>query len=164
MTQAWPKDIYLTPSELSFVLTLAAQRLACKPEHDRFKASRISEFGSHYLGVMGELVAAKVFGAKVDQSISASGDKHRQDLRTKDGRRLEIKTISFSGKDPMLKLNADEIIDGTEYVLAQIQWPDGLRLFPPVSVDVIRRVGETRDFGYGPRRVLTASQILGAVR
>ena len=154
-----PRLVRLSPAELTFVYCLAAQRFSCKPEVDRFKASRISPYGSHVVGVMGELVAAKCFGGKVDQTISQSGDKHRPDI-IRGGKRIEVKAITFSGRDPMLKLTDDELIDGLEYVLAQVVWPDAMLVYPSIASCRFRELSSTRDFGYGTRRVMTANEIL----
>ena len=153
--------VRLTPAEMVFIYCLAAQRFSCKPHVDRFDAGRISPYGSHVVGVMGELAAAKCFGGKVDQTISRLGDKHRHDI-IRGGRKFEIKAITFSGQNPMLKLTSDELIEGVEYVLAQVVWPDAMTIFPPISADAFRRLARDQDFGYGKRLVVTADDILKA--
>jgi len=153
--------VRLTPAEMAFVYCLAAQRFSCKPEHDRFTASRISPFGSHVVGVMGELVAAKCFGGKIDQTISRSGDKHRHDI-IRSGRKIEVKAITFNGHNPMLKLTSDELIAGVEYVLAQVVWPDSMIMYPPIESEMFRRLSREHDFGYGKRLVVTADEIVKA--
>lgn len=55
----WPIEVLLSPAELSFVYTLAAQRYACKPANDRFLSKKLSAYGSH---VVGEII--KQYGGK----------------------------------------------------------------------------------------------------
>lgn len=153
-------EIILTPSEVCFATCLAAQRIANKPAVDRFLANKLSPFASHLIGVLGEMSAAKVFGSKVDQSISRNGDGHRADFRDRTGRKLEIKTCTFCGKDAMIKLHPEELMDDTWYVLVIVKLPDACQVFAPVWGVTIREIGVNKNFGYGDRLTVTAGQIM----
>jgi hypothetical protein len=157
----FPKKYLLTPAELAFAVTLSAQRFSCKPKIDRFLASNISPYGSHLAGVIAELACSKVFGAKISQRISREGDKHAPDLLV-NGRHCEIKASTFSGKNPMLKLTQDELMDGIDYVFVLIKFPDLCLVYPPVSAEIIKESGTVEDFGYGPRAYIGADLILQA--
>lgn len=152
-------ELVLTPSEVCFAACLAAQRIANKPAEDRFLAGKLSPFGSHLVGVIGEMAGAKVHGAKVDQRILRNGDRHSADFKDRNGRKLEIKTCTFTGRDAMMKLHPEELLDDTWYVLVIVLLPDTCRVFDPVWGLTIREIAEIKNFGYGDRIVISAGQI-----
>jgi len=154
-----PKELFLTPTEVCFAVCLAAQRIATKPPTDRFLAGKLSPFASHLIGVMGEMAVAKILGSKVDQKISRNGDGHRADMLDRTGRKIEIKTCTFSGKDAMMKLHPEELMDDTWYVLVIVQMPDCCKVFPPIWGLTIREIARPKNFGYGERLTVTAEQI-----
>lgn len=140
---------------------MAAQRFACKPERERFKGYKCSAYGSHFIGVIAELAARKIYGGKIDQRLLPEGDGHQPDLlRRKDGQALEIKAVTFNGPEVMLKLNPEEVFQEMLYVLVQVSLPDICRILPPISGKMIAAIGKTRNFGHGDRITVTESQIL----
>lgn len=157
MTQ--PVVVDLTPSEVAFCMNLAAMRIACKPPKDRFVAKKISPFGSHLVGVIGEFAARRVFGGIVNQIVSPIGDGHAPDMVI-DGIKFEIKTTTFYGDNPQLILSKGELLVDTLYVLAQLTWPDQVKVFPSVTCDEFQSAFTWQDFGHGERMTVSASQIL----
>lgn len=155
-----PTAVRLTPAEVAFASTLAAQRLATKAGPVGFQAAKVSPYGMHLAGVLSELAAARVYGARVDQTVRPQGDGHAADLTARDGRQLEVKATTYTGADPMLKLNAEHLRPGVHYVLVQIAWPDVCTVYPPISSERVCEIGEQRDFGYGARWVVSAGKIL----
>jgi len=148
------KGIILSPPELCFCITVAAQRIATKHNGDRFIAEKITPFASHLFGVMGELGVAKIYGGKVNQSVLKNGDQHIADVILKDGRCVEVKASSYTGNGIELKLHNEELIDGMWYCLARIIFPDKIEVFDLISCDDFKKASSVKDYGYGERLVL----------
>lgn len=150
-----PISTRLTPPEVAFALALATQRYACKVNLDGTAFRHDSGLTPHYVGVVGELCFRRVHGGRLDTTVRPNGDGHTPDILLPDGRRVEVKSTTFTGRDPALKLKPDEI-DTFEYCcLVQVSLLDSAVVYPIWAWDEIRDLMVTRDYGYGPRLVYT---------
>lgn len=159
-----PQQVVLTPSEVSFCVTLAGLRYAAKPARliDSRYAKDKTSFGVHLFGVTAETAAAKSHGIKIDQAIRWDGDGHKPDLVTRDGKKIEVKAVDSKLNPPLMKLNPEELVEGVEYVLVTVSLPDVCLVYPPIGIVDVRRLSTRRDFGFGERIVVDAGDILRA--
>lgn len=153
------ETIVLTPAEICFCACLAAQRMSSKPFKDRGNYTKMTGYAVHLAGVLSELAASKVHGGKVNQTIFASGDNHEPDLKPYGRMPLEVKAITWSGPNPMMKIGDDELRHDVGYVLVLVNWPDTFKVYPSVNAEFVKLNGKRVDFGYGERWTLLADQI-----
>mgnify|MGYP003147048290 CR=1 FL=1 len=132
------------------------QRNACKPNRSSRYHSKLSGFGVHVAGVVGEICASKVYGGKLDQNVYAQGDNHAPDLILEDGTGLEVKTTLHQGENPWLVVSRNELNASTHLCLVQATLPDSGNVFPIVSKQDFMERMEVRDLGHGERFVLPA--------
>jgi hypothetical protein len=79
------------------------------------------------------------------------GDKHKPDIILPDGRLVEVKASTFTGRDVTLKFEKDEM-DFLWCSLVQIiGWPDIVNVFPVWAKDELDF--STEDYGHGKRIV-----------
>jgi len=154
------RKIQLTPAEVAFCLAIATQRDASKPNRDSRHSTNQSGFGVHFSGVIGEVAFRKVYGGRIDQTIMPTGDKHKPDIVIPDGRKIEVKTSTFTGTDVTLKFEKNEL-DFEWCSLVQILgWPDIVNVFPIWSKDRLEFTKE--DYGHGERLVFRPLSTLTA--
>jgi hypothetical protein len=146
------KRIQLTPAEVAFCVAVAMQRNATKRDSSLFSPNQ-SRFASHLVGVIGELAFQKAYGGKVNQEIIPNGDGHKPDIVLPDGRKVEVKTSTFTGKNVEIKFRKTEL-DFEWCSLAQIVgWPDMVNVFPIWPKSEMKLT--TKDYGNGPRYVFS---------
>ena len=153
-----PRVVRLTVPEVQYGMALATQRDACKPDRDSRLSTRLSGFGVHFAGVIGELCFRKVYGGKLNLSILPSGDNHVPDVVLSDGREVEVKTSLFQGRDVELKMEKDEMGTSPFYALVQVTLPDIGRVFPVWSWEYLEPLLTLKDYKYGDRYVYAPLQ------
>lgn len=144
-------------------MSLAAQRDAaktnlensssCRSLRDSRINQRITGFGVHFAGVLGELCFKKAYGGKINTDILVSGDGHAGDVTMPDGRKVEVKASLFQGDGVELKFEANEL-DTIEFCsLVQVSMPDSGRVYPIWKWDEIKPRLIKKNYGYGVRYV-----------
>ncbi len=129
-TNHYTKRIELTPDDVIFATKIAKIRVSTKTTDGKFKSSKQSLYADQLLGVLGEVAITRIYGGVIDQTMRPYGDKHKPDVITADGTRVESKTITYLGNEPALKLFYSEVQEGVVYIMSQIYaWPD-----PPDSL------------------------------
>ena len=141
----------LSPPEVSFALSIATQRDACKANRSSRHSTKMSGFGVHFVGVIGELCFRKVYGGKMNVDILPEGDSHRADIVLADGRNVEVKSRTWNSPDPIVIFEMDEL-DALEHCsMVQVALPDIGVVWPIWDREFILRHSEKKDFGYGER-------------
>lgn len=160
----WPVVVELTPAESAFALSLATQRYCSKAGIvDRWVSQKHTGFGVHFAGCVGEMCFRKVYGGKLNQTISVRGDRHVPDVVLKDGRGVEVKASLFSGDDVELKIEGKGELDGAEwFCLVQVILPDVGRVFPLIGKEMLLPILRERDYGKGIRFAARGSDIIEA--
>jgi len=146
--------VRLSVPEVQYAMAIATQRDACKGEmRDSRLKKRISGFGVHFAGVVGELCFRKVYGGKINTEILCGGDGHAGDVVLPDGRTVEVKTSLFQGKNVELKFERNEMVSIEYCSLVQVELPDSGNVFPIWSWNEIKSLLVEKDYGYGLRYV-----------
>lgn len=153
------KTITLTPAEASFAMSIATQRDACKKNRDFRYGDKMTGFGMHVVGVVGEVAFCKAYGGKIDQTVRPNGDNHREDVVLRDGREVEVKSTTWTGGDVHLKFSPDEIESLKNVCLVQVTLPDIAVVWPVWSREVIEPYMKTHDYGYGTRFIFEPETI-----
>lgn len=144
----------LTPAEVAFALSVATQRHSSKPAHIRdSRMARASAFAVHFAGVVGEVLFRKVHGGTINQTVNPMGDGHAADAILPDGRKVEVKTSTWSGPDVELKFSPDEIDVVEHCALVQVNLPDSGKVSAVYDMGAIRQSLVRKDYGHGPRFV-----------
>jgi hypothetical protein len=150
--------VRLSVPEVQYAMALATQRDACKGKmRDSRLKQTISGFGVHFAGVVGELCFRKIHGGKINMEILPQGDRHGADVVVPDGRKVEVKTSLFQGRNVEMKFEPAEFAAIEWCSLVQVALPDTGRVFPIWSKDYIRQRLETKNYGYGARFVFNPS-------
>ncbi len=151
--ESFPRRVVLTPPEVSFAMSIATQRDASKKNRDSRLSRSHTGFGVHFVGAVGEICFRKVHGGKIDLRVLPDGDGHKPDIIVPDGRRIEVKTSTFTGKEVELKFEPNEL-NQAEYVsLVQVTLPDIGIVFPVWSWSEISSSLVQKDYGHGIRYV-----------
>lgn len=153
------KTARLSPPEVSYALAIATQRDACKGSmrNSRLKQN-MSGFGVHFAGVVGELLFRKVYGGSLNLEILPNGDCHESDITLDDGRKVEVKTSLFQGRDVEIKFEEEELGEIQWCSLVQVTLPDTGIVFPIWHIDHILFSLTEKDYGYGKRFVFKPLQ------
>lgn len=156
-------QVHLTVPEVFYAMSLAAQRDAAKVKlahassYKSMRDSRISQritgFGVHFAGVLGELCFRKVHGGRMNTEILVSGDKHAGDVTMPDGRCVEVKASLFQGENVELKFEENELDTIQFCSLVQVAMPDSGKVYPIWSWDEIKPKLIKKNYGYGVRYV-----------
>lgn len=146
------KRIQLTPAEVAFCVALAMQRHANKKPDALFSPNQ-SRFSSNLAGVTGELAFAKAYGGKINQDILPNGDGHNPDIVLPDGRKVEVKTSTFSGKNVEVKFRKNELDFEWCSLVQIVGWPDITNVFPIWPKSEMKFF--TKDYGHGERWVFS---------
>jgi len=157
------RRVSLTVPEVHFAMAIATQRDASKGEmRDSRLKQKITGFGVHFAGVVGELCFRKVYGGRINTKILPNGDGHAGDVSLPDGRNVEVKTSLFQGRGVELKFEENEIGSIEFCCLVQVSLPDTGNVFPIWSWQEIEPRLVKKNYGYGERYVFqpeTANQI-----
>ena len=143
--------VELSPPEISYALSLATQRDACKT-NPGFRLSKVhSGFGVNFAGVLGELIFRKAYGGKINTDILPNGDNHAPDVVLADGREVEVKTSLFNGSNVKMIFEKEELNCAPFCGLVQLTLPDTGKVYPIYSWQYIEPRLEKANFGYGER-------------
>lgn len=151
-------EAVLTPPEISYALSLATQRDACKT-NPGYRLSKVhSGFGVNFAGVLGEVLFRKVYGGKLNTQILPNGDGHAPDIIMDDGREVEVKTSLFQGREPKMIFEKEELDCAGHCCLVQLTLPDTGKVSPIYEWSFIEPRLEKANFGYGERWVFNPAQ------
>lgn len=157
----FPVQVCLSAAEVAFVLSVATQRNARKPNPDSCLSKSHSGFGVHFAGAVGEVAFTKVHGGKISQQFFSSGDGHAPDIKTPDNRTVEVKTSLYSGPNVEMKIEGHSELDASDwFCLVQVTLPDRASIYPILSQSEVRALMTVKNYGYGDRLVVTAHSML----
>ena len=146
------KRIELTPAEVQFCMAIATQRHATKKPSQQFNRNQ-TRFAADFAGAIGELAFQKVYGGEINQQIFPYGDGHKPDIVLPDGRKVEVKTSTFTGKDVTIKFRKNELDFEWCSLVQVIGSPDVVNVFPIWHKREITFTKE--DYGNGERWVFS---------
>jgi len=152
--------VTLSIPEVSFALSLATQRDACKPNRDDRHSRDYTGFAVHFAGVLGEVCFRKVYGGKINTDILPGGDSHAPDIVLPDGRAVEVKTRTWNKGDVALIFEDGELDSMLHVSLVQLQWPDSGIVWPIWDRDFIVPRLQKSNFSYGDRWAFYPERLL----
>lgn len=145
------QEITLSPMEFQYAAAIASARVAPKTTGGNLHGKKDC-YEAHLEGAVGELCFTKVHGGEVSQAVYHGGDHHSPDIILPDGRAVEVKTSTFTGRDVTIKFTPGTI--SFEWCsLVQLLGLLRARVFPVWKWEEIRSNATVENYGYGDRIV-----------
>jgi hypothetical protein len=115
------------------------------------RISNQSDFGIHYIGMLGEIAVAKTIGTTVSAEITVGGDGGN-DMELH-GQTIQVKTSSHANTPPPRYLIFNNFEDfATDWAIScSIQSPTVVRIHGFVGRGKFRGLANQHNFGYGIR-------------
>ena len=155
----WPQKVRLTPYHWFDVCMLTYHRVMSKHPTIRDISMLRSGVQSHYPGMGGEYAWCLLRGIPVNREISPYGDGKKADYEI-NGVKFEIKTVTWQGDKPELKLEKKEMFEDRNYVLVRQCALDEFEIYPAIPLKLFLQYAKTKDYGNGERKYLTGEYII----
>ena len=149
----------LKATDLIVCALLAERRNVTKTVASNRRVHDESDFATHLVGVMGEYVVAGFLGARVDDSVSLTGDDKITDLRVH-GRTVQVKTRKVLHGETWLYFNRREDFKADIAVLAATENLTTVHVIGWITREEFLEKAEEVDWGYGPRHGVRQSALL----
>ena len=148
--------VTLGVTAIQYCALMAERRNIIKAGVRSNKCSKLTEWESHYVGIMGEYAVAKQLGLRIDESVSMRGDGKIVDLL--DGS-LQIQVKTRLPQNPPLYLfyESKNIADRT--ICAVVRTPATVELMGWITREDFLAKCQEKDFGYGTRYAVTSDQL-----
>lgn len=153
-------EVEFTATDLIDIATAAESRSGNKLKNNvRSKKYDVkqSEFALHYHGMMGEWAVSKATGCDLDMTVHARGDDGVDAVVN--GWACHIKTTTYGGGNPDFLLDSMDCFTAEVGILAQIVSPVKVNLCGCIGKGNFVRLHTLKDYGYGQRLVVKASQM-----
>jgi hypothetical protein len=118
----------------------------------------ITDFGSHYIGAMGEYVVARELGISIDKAIYLGGD-NGVDLHNYHGYTLQVKTIHYGGPNPHIVFPKVSDFKADACIAVQIQTPVTLAILGCISRQRFQDMFKPCNLGYGDNVAVMPDQL-----
>jgi hypothetical protein len=142
--------VTLSTEQLAFAMSIGGKRDSSKGDSKKTRTwGKRTRFGTHYTGILGELMFIEVYGGTMDTTIRSTGDGHKPDVTLPDGRLVEVKTSTWEGLDVELKIEPHLLKCSQYYSLVQLRLPDKGIVYPIWSLDFLKTKLKTKNYGNG---------------
>lgn len=148
--------VHLGCADLQYCALMAERRNVVKGGVRSNKCSGLTEYESHYVGMLGEYAVAKYLGLRIDETVSRHGDGKIVDLLHGN---MEVQVKSRLPQKPPLYLfyESRDVAERTVCALVKT----------PATIDIVGWIGREeflnqcveKNFGYGTRYAVTDKQL-----
>lgn len=148
--------IHLGCADLQYCALMAERRNVVKAGVRSNKRSAMTEYESHYIGMLGEFAVSKYLGLRIDETVGKGGDGKIVDL-IQDGMEIQVKT-RLPNKPPLyLFYESLDVAERTVCALAKS--PATIQLVGWIDRDDFLAQYKEVDFGYGTRFAVTSDRL-----
>lgn len=123
------------------------------------RVSRLNDFGTHFVGMLGEVAVAKALGVPLRTDQTTGGDGC-VDLVV-DGQRVQVKTSSWASlpRERLVIVERAEELQAEWLVSCAVKWPTTVEIHGFISRLRFLRTAFRHDFGYGAKLCVKADAL-----